>query len=293
MFDFQKGAIGLILGGRYPHCHTLVVDDQRRALMDAASDKDKLLAFHRQRSVDIIITSHAHEDHIMYNSLFPDAELWVPQLDALPFSDISALIDQYGLTREESLFWEDFLVGECHYAPRKPERLLKDGDILDFGHTYAVAIHTPGHTPGHFCFHFPEEGVLFLADYDLVKAGPYYGDVISSLEHTISSLTKLAAIRADVYLTAHGAGVFDASSQLILDYLNIIYEREAKLLDLLAKGPKTLDEITSACIIYGKPKALGAWDLSVSERMMMRKHLEVLMEQDRVYEDGGRYHLAG
>jgi glyoxylase-like metal-dependent hydrolase (beta-lactamase superfamily II) len=293
VFDFQKGRIGLILGGRYPHCHTLAVDDQRRALIDAASDKDKLLAFHRQRSVDILITSHAHEDHILYNSLFPNAELWVPEFDALAFSDIRALIDQYGLTDEEALFWEDFLVGECNYAPRKPERLLKDGDILEFGHTYAVTIHTPGHTPGHVCLHFPEDGILFLADYDLVKAGPYYGDVSSSLEHTISSLTRLAVIRADVYLTAHGAGVFDASSELILDYLDIIFQREAKLLDLLAKDPRTLDEITNAYIIYGKPKALGAWDLCVSERMMMRKHLEMLMGQDRVYEDDGRYHLAG
>jgi glyoxylase-like metal-dependent hydrolase (beta-lactamase superfamily II) len=291
MFDYRHGRIGLIKGGKYPHCHTLVVDDEKRAIMDASSDRERLLAFHAERELDILVTSHAHEDHTLYNSLFDRAPLWVHELDALPFSDIRSLTGQYGLSEEEALLWEDFLVRECNYVPRVPDRLLRDDDILVFGHTHAQVIHTPGHTPGHCCFLFPDEGVLFLADYDLVKAGPYYGDMHSDLGDTISSLQRLAAIPAEVYLTAHGTGVFEASPDLITDYLGIIFQREARLLDLLADGPKTLDEITAACIIYGRPKALGAWDLSLSERIMMRKHLQRLMERGGVSERDGRYHL--
>jgi len=291
VFDFSKGSVGLIKGGKYPHCHTVTVDDRVRAIIDASSDRERLLSFHRERGVDILITSHAHEDHIMYNSLFGDARLWVHELDAPPFRDIRALIDQYGLNKEEALSWEDFLVGECNYVPRAPDRLLVDNDVLEFGHTRAVVIHTPGHTPGHCCFHFPDNGILFLADYDLVRAGPYYGDIGSSLPDTICSLKRLATIPADVYLTAHGAGVFDASPALVEGYLDIIFQREARLLDLLAAGPKTLDEIAEAHIIYGKPKSLGAWDLSLSERIMMDKHLSRLLEQEQVGEDGGMYHL--
>lgn len=291
MFDFVRGRIGLIRGGRYPHCHTVAVDDRRRVLIDASSDREKLISFRNEREVDILITSHAHEDHILYNSLFPDARFWVHGLDAQPFSDIRSLIDQYGLTVEEALFWEDFLVRECNYVPRAPDRLLGDGERLDFGDTRAIVIHAPGHTPGHCCFLFPEEGILFLADYDLVKAGPYYGDIGSSLDDTIESLQRLTAISAEVYLTAHGAGVFDASPDLIEGYLGIIFRREERLLDLLAAGPKTLDEITAEGIIYSRPKSLGAWDLAASERMMMRKHLERLIEQARVAVDDGRYLL--
>lgn len=291
MFDFVKGRIGLIKGGKYPHCHTVVVDDQTRVVIDASSDREKLLAFDSERTVDILITSHAHEDHILYNSMFTTARFWVPELDALPFHDIRSLIDQYGLTEEEALFWEDFLVRECNYVPREPDRLLRNADILDFGHTRAIVIHTPGHTPGHCCFHFPDDGILFLADYDLVKAGPYYGDISSSLADTIVSLQRLAAIQADTYLTAHGPGIFDASPDLITNYLDIIFQRESRLMELLADGPKTLDEVTAAGIIYGRPKSLGAWDLTASERMMMRKHLERLLEQGRVELGDGRYHL--
>ena len=85
--------------------------------------------------------------------------------------------------------------------------------------------------------------------------------------------------------------MFDASPDLIADYLNSIFQREEWLLDLLAEGPKTLDEITAAGIIYGRPKSLGAWDLAASERMMMGKHLERLVEEGMVASEEGRYLL--
>lgn len=291
MFDFFRGRIGFIRGGKYPHSHTVVVDDEKKAFIDASSDRDKLLALDSEREVETIITSHGHEDHMLYNALFPHAALFVHALDEMPFRDIRALNAQYGLTPEEELFWEDFLVKECTYVPRKPDRLLSDGDTIDFGHTQARVIHAPGHTPGHCCLHFPAEGVLYLADYDLVNSGPYYADVSSSIEDTLSSLERLAAIDADTYLTAHGQGVFDASPALIRSYRDIIFQRQERLLDLLANGPKSLDEITAACIVYGKPKTIGAWDLSLSERMMMKKHLERLMGQGAVIAEHGRFSL--
>jgi glyoxylase-like metal-dependent hydrolase (beta-lactamase superfamily II) len=291
MFDFTAGRIRFILGGRYPHCHTVIVDDARRVLMDAASDGEKLAAFHRERAVDLLITSHAHEDHIMYNVLFPDARFWVHESDAPAFTNIRMLIDQYGLSREDALAWEKFLEKQCNYRPRKADRLLADGDILDFGHTCAGVIHAPGHTTGHCCFFFPQEKVLFLADYDLVKAGPYYGDVSSDIQATIDSLNRLAAIEADTYLTAHGKGIFPGSPELILNYRDSIFRREEQLLDLLTRGPRTLAEITAEGIIYGKPKSLGAWDLSLSERMMMKRHLERLEQQGKVFLDGNRFCL--
>jgi hydroxyacylglutathione hydrolase len=293
VFDFRKGNIGFVLGGRYPHCHTVVVDDVKKALIDAASDKEKLLAFHRQNAVDILITSHAHEDHIMYNALFPKAKLWVHELDAPAFSNVRSLTEQYGLSEEETTLWEEFLVKECNFVARAPDRLLKDGEVLEFGQSHAVTIHTPGHTPGHCCFHFPDEKVLFLADYDLVKAGPYYGDISSDIEGTIWSLKELATIEVDTYLTAHGKGIYEGSPELILNYLDIIFQREERLLDVLSDGPKTLDEITQVGIIYGnRSKVIGLWDLSISERIMMHKHLERLVSQQKVFEENRRYHLG-
>lgn len=293
-FDFEKGSIKFIRGEGYPHCHTVFVDDDRRALIDAASREDILKAIHRERPVQILLVSHGHEDHIMYNHLFPEAEFWVHAADAPVFRDVDRLIDCYVPESEDQRKqWRELLVKVCHYEVREPDRLLRDGDRLEFGHTRCQVIHTPGHTPGHCAFHFPEEQVLFLGDLDLTKAGPYYGDVEGSLDSTIASLQRLALIPVNTYLTAHGKGIFDGDPEHIHRYIEIIGYREAKLLDLLSAGPKSLEEITRAGIIYGPPRMIaGIWDVSTSERAMMMKHLEGLQAKGRVMEEGVLYHLV-
>ncbi|MGC9323447.1 MAG: MBL fold metallo-hydrolase [Desulfomonilia bacterium] len=291
MFDFHRGSIGFIKGGRYPHSHTVVIDDEKRGLIDAASDREKLLAFDREIPVDILITSHAHEDHLMYNHIFAHAQFLAHEADAKAFGDSRTLVLQYAPSEEEIPIWEDFLTKDCSFVPRYPDRTLTDGDVIDFGSTQARVIHTPGHTPGHCAFHFPEENILFLADLDLVKAGPYYADITSSLEDTISSLERIRTIEVDTYLTSHGRGIFDGDPAHVDRYLHTISTREAALLEFLSYGPKTLDEIIRKGIIYGPPKSLGAWDLSISEKGMMIKHLERLTQSGNIVFEENRYHL--
>ncbi len=293
MFDFEKGSIKFIRGEGYPHCHTVFVDAERRTLIDAASREPILKAIHQERPIQILLVSHGHEDHMMYNYLFPEAEFWVPEADAPVFQDIDHLIDCYTPESEDQRKqWREVLIQMCHYEVRKPDRLLRDGDTLEFGGTHCRVIHTPGHTPGHCAFHFLEEQVLFLGDLDLTKAGPYYGDVHSGLEQTIESLHRLAAVPVETYLTAHGKGIFDGDPDHILRYLKIIESREERLLDLLSSGSKSLDQITQAGIIYGPPKIIaGCWDLSLSEKAMMKKHLQLLQQQGRVTLEAGLFHL--
>jgi len=293
MFDFEKGRVKLIRGGRYPHCNTVFVDDEHRAFIDAASKEETLRAINAERPIEILIVSHGHEDHIMYNYLFPDARFWVPQGDAVVFKEIDRLIDGYAPESEDQRReWRRLLIEVCHYEVRDPDRLLGDGDILKFGANRCRVIHTPGHTPGHSAFHFLEERVIYLADLDLVKAGPYYGDTTSSLEDTIQSLERIASIDVDFYLTGHGEGIYDGNPDHIYRYLRVIREREVKLLEFLCGGPRTLEEITGQGIIYGPPRIIaGFWDVSISERAMMLQHLEYLAKQGRVGTEGDSYCL--
>ena len=294
MYDFEKGKVKLIRGGRYPHCNTVFVDDEHRAFIDAASKEETLRAINAERPIDILIVSHGHEDHIMYNYLFPDARFWVPQEDALVFKEIDRLIDGYAPESEDQRRdWRRLLIEVCHYEVREPDRLLADGDILEFGATRCQVIHTPGHTPGHCAFHFLEEQVLYLADLDLVEAGPYYGDTTSSLVATIQSLERLASVDVDFYLTGHGEGIYDGDPEHIYRYLQVIRKREGKLLEFLSGGPRTLEEVTNQGIVYGPPRMIaGFWDVSISERAMMLQHLEFLAKQGRVEVEGGFYYLV-
>ncbi len=247
----------------------------------------------------MVINSHGHEDHILYNCLFPDAQLWVHKLDAGVFKDMDVFIHQYfppdEMDEKTTATWTQLLTEVVKYQPKEPDRLLEDEEILDFGQTRVQVLHTPGHTAGHLSFHFLDERVIFFADLDLVKFGPYYGDNASSIDNTIKSLQRLAKIDADVYLVSHGKeGILDGDPAHIHRYIDVIYQREEKLLTFMASGPKILQEITAHGIIYGGHRLTnGAWDLSISEKSMMQKHLERLERIGSVQKENGSYKLNG
>ena len=284
VYDFSKGSVKFIRGGHYPYCNSVLVDGRVRAIIDAASNPEKLLAFKNQARVDYLITSHAHEDHLVYNYLFPESAFYSHSLDAPHFEDVKSLADCSGDVPPETLQkWCDFLVRECHYVPRKVDHFLEDGMVMDFGETRMEVLHTPGHSEGHCVFYFPQEKILFTADLDLTRVGPYYADRTSDIDKTIRSLKRMKGMKAETYLTAHGKGIYEGDPAHIDRYLGIIYDREDRLIDFLRRGPKTLDQITAEGIIYGKnPASLGAWDLTFSERMMIAKHLDWLTQKRRL-----------
>jgi len=220
--------------------------------------------------------------------------LWAHEKEAPMFRDINALVDVW-LDPEENAGplgeqTRDFLLNDVNYEAREPDRLLLDQETIDFGKTKMQVLHTPGHSPGHLSFFFPEEKVLFTADLDLVKAGPYYGDRGSDIDDTIHSLKRLLEIEADTYLSAHGKyGVYDGDPTYIQQYLDTIYQRENRLLESLSENPLTIDQIANLGIIYGKREVSGAWDLSLSEKKMMKKHIARLLRDGKVSQDADHY----
>ena len=297
MFDFEKGKIRFIRGGKYPQSNSVLIDDDIRVIIDPACNEEKLISIQRQQPIEIVINSHGHEDHMLYNSLFPAAKFWAPEKDAAVFRDKDTFINQFfhpdDMDKKTRSFWSQFLTEVVKYKPREPNRLLKDGEILTFGQTQVQIMHTPGHTQGHLSFYFLNERVVFLADLDLVKFGPYYGDNASSIEDTLNSLKRLQKIDADVYLVSHGKeAILNGDPVHIKRYADVIYQREEKLLDLLSTGPKTIQEVTDHGIIYGGRKlSNGVWDLSLSEKAMMRKHLERLMNKNIIEKKNEKYYL--
>jgi len=294
MFDFVKNRIHYIKGGRYPHCHSIYIDDEFQVLIDPACDAEVLTKIASKRPINVIINSHCHEDHFLNNYLFPKAELWAHGLEAPMFRDLEALLDAWMSPEDKASPLGDetrqFLINDTHFTPREPARLLIDNEIISLGETRIQVLHTPGHSPGHLCFYFPDEKVLFTADLDLVKAGPYYGDKGSNIDDTIASLERILAIEAETYLTAHGKeGIYDGDPKTVRQYLDIIFRRENQLLESLSKQSLTLDEISALGIIYGKRNNNDIWFIAASERNMMEKHLGRLMRDGKVCRDGETY----
>ena len=75
MFDFERGKIRFMRGGKYPQSNSVLIDDDLRAIIDPACDEEKLRSIDAERPTAVVINSHGHEDHILYNHLFPEALL--------------------------------------------------------------------------------------------------------------------------------------------------------------------------------------------------------------------------
>jgi hydroxyacylglutathione hydrolase len=89
--------------------------------------------------IKIIVLTHGHSDHI---------------------AALRDIQDKTGAGVVIHIEDADFLEGRGSYSsqfgisyrtPHSPERLLREGDIIDAGGMSFEVIHTPGHTPGSIC----------------------------------------------------------------------------------------------------------------------------------------------
>ncbi|MBW1989926.1 MAG: MBL fold metallo-hydrolase, partial [Deltaproteobacteria bacterium] len=204
----QFGPVRFLPGpskGKYPHCHSVFVEGAG-VLVDPASDRGALEELARAGAVSAVVLSHWHEDHLAHLDLFAGVPVWMHPADAGPLSSTDAFLNAYGLTGALRDWWRPVLEQDFHFAPRAPDRLLSDGEEVDLGTCAMRVLHTPGHTPGHLSLLFDPPGLLYLGDYDLTAFGPWYGDVDSSIEDTIASVNRLAAVPASVLVAGHGRG---------------------------------------------------------------------------------------
>jgi len=277
--------------GRYPYCHSVYIEGAG-VLIDPASDRERLIQLKEGPGVRAIWLTHWHEDHFMHLDLFDDLPLLVSEPDSPPLSDLDLFMDAYGMEgSDEREYWGSLMREQFHFRPRRPTHYLRDGDRVQLKTGAVKVISTPGHTPGHVSFFFEKPRILLLGDYDLTKFGPWYGDRDSSIRETINSVRLLKDISAAIWLTSHEDGILEEEPGAMWDqFLAVIDEREEKLVDRL-KTPQTLDDIIDAWIIYGRPREPKVF-FRFGERVHMKKHLEKLINEERVVRDGEYYVIS-
>ena len=275
-------------GGKYPFCHSIYVEGDG-VLIDPSSDRRRLEQLKAGPGVREIWLSHWHEDHFMHLDLFDDRPLSISKIEAPPLGDVQTFLDWYGLDdpayREQ---WTQILLEQFRFQPRVPSSFFGGEMIINLDSVTVQIIPCPGHTPGHQAFFFREQGILFLGDYDLGKFGPWYGDLGSSIEETISSVQKLRHIPARIWITGHETGLFEEDPGDVWDrYLGIIKEREDKLLEFLTR-PRTMEEIVSQWIVYQKKREPASF-FEFGERAIMGKHLDRLLVEGTIQKEEDRY----
>jgi glyoxylase-like metal-dependent hydrolase (beta-lactamase superfamily II) len=291
--DVRFGRIRFIHGengGKYPFNHSLYLEgDKARVIIDPSCSLQKLTDLQKKSKVDQVWLSHWHEDQIGFLHLFENSILRVSERDFPPLTGIDIFLDWYGI-EDANLreIWKNVLLNNFNYRPQQEALFLNNEETINLGSLPIQVIATPGHTPGHLSFFFPDEEILFLGDYDLTSFGPWYGDVYSSIEETIESIHNLKNIPARRWIASHNTGLFEQNpGKLWDDYENVIYQREEKILNFLDK-PKTLEQLVSAWLIYGKPREPKEF-FEFNERALLGKHLEDLERRRKIVLDKDQY----
>lgn len=243
--------------------------------------------------VDAILNSHAHEDHVPGNGLFPDARVHVHEADLDGVRSLEGLMAVYGFRDEQTRrTFEDVVVEQFHFAPRPDAQGFRDGDVFDLGGLRVEAVHLPGHTRGHSGFRISDD-VFFLSDIDLTGFGPYYGDAWSDLEDFEESLRRVRDEDARYYVTFHQKGVIEGRPrflEMLEKFAAVIDRRHTEMLAHLAE-PRTLDELVAHRFVYRPHVETPIVD--AVERRSAELHLARMLARGEAVELApGRYRAA-
>jgi ribonuclease/clavin/mitogillin len=182
--------------------NSLLVEDEQTLLIDAGFGPGNVDTL-RDIPVDYLVNSHFHEDHVMFNWLFSQAQLFVPLEDAEGISSRQTYIDWYGFQILDGQTVQDWIFKNFDWREYHTDNLYSEGHKWELGSITVQALHTPGHTKGHYAFWLEKERILFAADVALTPTGPWYGNITSDVDDFIASIKRLKALKPQVVVSAH------------------------------------------------------------------------------------------
>lgn len=263
--------------------NSYLVGDRELAVIDPGPDDprhiDMLVNAIGGSDITHILVSHTHRDHSPGATRLKDIT-GAPILAEGPHRPARAL--HVGETNP---------LDASADSAFKPDRILKDGELVRGQNWTLQAVATPGHTANHLAFSFTEADVLFSADHVMAWSTSIVAPPDGSMGDFMTSLDKLIARTERLYLPGHGGAVNDPAAFLrgLKAHRKM---RERAILDRLAKGDRTIPEIVRANYRDIDKRLAGAAALSTLA------HLEDLVGRGLVVTDGppsidGAYCTAG
>lgn len=286
----------------FPYSNSLYIDDEIRAVIDAGAG-GRAYADIPSASVELLLLSHNHFDHVNGVSFFNHAAILAGQEEIDGYKDPQTYYLYSGFQHWEQLmgrarlgnFFDAKMPGDIPSTPGFQyidlDGVIKDGDIFDLGQTKLAAIHTPGHSHGHYAFFCEKEGILFSGDLDISPRGPWYGCEVSNLDDLIESTYKIIDLEPRILVTSHRR-VFDSRKDdiknLLVKYLDICLEKEEKILQYLNE-PRDLDDIAGQDFVYEFPDRTPY--IIFWAKMMILKHLRRLEKAGKISKVDEKHYL--
>jgi len=136
---------------------------------------------------------------------------------------------------------------EDHDESYKPDRLVKDGDIIAGDNWTLEAVTTPGHMRNHICYALQEEKTLFTGDHVMGWSTSIVAPPDGSMYDYMASLDKLLERDDTVYLPTHGPAIDDPQN-FVRAYIEHRRGRENQIIGQLKAGQTNIREMVS--ILY-------------------------------------------
>jgi len=168
-------------------------------------------------------------------------------------------------------------------APQGPNDVpVADGQRFGGSGVFVTAIATPGHSSDHLCFLLDAERVLFTGDHILGRGTTVVAYPDGDMGEYLDSLRRLQAVSVEKFYPGHGP-VIDTPAAVVVEYIEHRLMRERQVLDGLAAGPATPEEVVARIYTDVDPV------LHPVAAMSVRAHLAKLARDGLAVQDGERW----
>jgi len=243
--------------------------------------------------IHTVVVSHTHADHMgavaHFRARIPGTIVVDHEVDA-PYLEDNRLLDRVfdvdlipryfpGKSMDVLEFYRAF----CPISETRPDRTVKEGDVIECGPYSLEVVHTPGHHPGHISLFERSAGFLFVGDM-LGLEVPFYTPRSGGATGFLRSMDKFRALKPALVIPSHGDLVREAEPAVEAAAGKVI-RREARVEEALGQAPRTFREILPELFRNeGQHVFPGA--------AILASHLARLEELGRVRFEGDRYRPA-
>ena len=226
-------------------------------LVDPADRSDELDRAVADRSVEHVVVTHAHPDH-------------VGAVDAYAGDTGATVWARYGRIDR---FREA--------TGRTPDRTFVPGTTIPASDDRVRVLDAPGHAPDHVAFEVGSGGPICCGDCAIADGSVVVGADEGDMRAYLTTLRTLHALDPPALLSGHGPTIEEPRETLewLLEHR---YRRERRVLEAVEDGGRTLEEIVDRA--YEKDLT-GVRDLATTT---VEAHLKKLAVDGRLTWDGTR-----